>query len=208
MEIHLYSESEDMQLPVLPASFEVSDDQNNETVVIHTQGEVNLLGKSGLRTMEITSMFPANDYAWLDVDADEPFSYIDTLKKWKDDGKIIGLHITDTDIKWNVTIESLKYSEDDATGDVSYTISLKEYRSLEVRVTKKIKTINYTVKNGDTLAKIAYKYLGATKYKKQIYEQNKKVIEKMAKKKGKTSSKHGKYLYKGTKLVIKETMAS
>lgn len=48
MEIHLFDSATDIQLPVLPESFELTDTQNNETVTVHSFGEVNLIGKRGL----------------------------------------------------------------------------------------------------------------------------------------------------------------
>lgn len=226
MEIHISTSIKDIRLPVLPESFEVSDKQNNEVVTVQTTGEVNLIGKTGLRTVDITSIFPAQEYLWSDVhDAEKPYEYINQLKAWKDAGTILSLHVTDTNISWNVSIEELKYSENDATGDVNYTISFKEYRSVAGRITKKTATTKYTVKSKDTLKKLAYKYLGATKYSSTIYTQNKNAIEKAwtkyrnkknkeikaynrkhSKKKAlikDKTSKKGAHLVKGTKLVIK-----
>ena len=72
----------------------------------------------------------------------------------------------------------------------------------------------YTVKKGDTLKKIAKKYLGSASKSKDLYKKNKKVIENAfkkwkkeqnKKKKGSVKAKNsqnGKYLVKGTKLVL------
>lgn len=122
--------------------------------------------------------------------------------------------ITDTDINMTCTMEEMKYSQNDTTGDVNYTLSIKEYRNPEKRIAKKTTKTKYKVKTGDTLAKIAYKHLGKTSYKSTIYDQNKRAIEaafkkhqKVLKKAGKAqvkskTSKKGKYLYKGTILYI------
>lgn len=223
MEIHLVTAEKDLRIPQLPESFEVSDSQNNETVVLHTVGEINLVGKPGLRTVDISSTFPLVINTRCDVEPEPPYDYIKQLKMWKDSGTIVTLHITEGEsdsVTWDATIEELKHSRDDATGDVSYTINLKEYRQLERRVTKKTSTTKYKVKSGDTLKKLAYKYLGATKYSSVIYTQNKNAIEKAAKAyikkynkehpkkklKWKTSEK-GKHLIKGTNLVIKKSEA-
>ena len=55
MEIHIVKDDIDMRIPVLPQSFEISDSQNNESVTIHTMGEINLLGTSGLKTVDLSS---------------------------------------------------------------------------------------------------------------------------------------------------------
>ena len=62
MEIHLKTKELDLRLPVVPSSIEVSDSQGNETAVIHNTGEVNLLGKTGLRTISIQSIWPKRKY--------------------------------------------------------------------------------------------------------------------------------------------------
>ena len=84
------------------------------------------------------------------------------------------------------TIESFSYGEQDATGDIYFTVLLKEYKKITVkkaskkntskRSTKKSTKKKHTVKKGDTLWKIAKKYYGkGSKYKK-IYNANKKKI--------------------------------
>lgn len=237
MKIVLTTTERSIELPVLPAKIEVQSGQNNETVTIHTVGEVNLLGKSGLKTIELSSFFPNQDYIFANNSGRlEPYTYIDILTEWKEKNVIIELTITDTNINFDTTIESLSYSEDDVTGDVNYTISLKEYRSLTRpdRSDKSVKSgsgsagsgskVKYKVKKGDTLKKIAKKYMGKTSYSKKLYTINKKAIEsalkkyvkkenKKIKKYNKThtpkkklitwkTSKKGKHLIPGTVLVI------
>ena len=225
MEIHLKTKELDLRLPVVPPSIEVSDSQGNETAVIHNAGEVNLLGKTGLRTISIQSIWPKKQYYFSDSTPFSPYQAMKLLKRWKDTGTTPILYITNTDISWAVSIENMTYIEDDATGDLSYTLDLKEYKTINRRIEKRTTTIKYKVKKGDTLEKIAYKYLGASKYAKLIYKQNKNAIEKRLKayvraynkkirrynKKHKRkkkllkwkNSKKGKRLIKGTRLVIR-----
>lgn len=60
----------------------------------------------------------------------------------------------------------------------------------------------YVVKKGDCLISIAKKKLGKGSRWKEIYQLNKTVIEKTAKKKGKKSSSNGHWIYPGTKLKL------
>ena len=98
-----------------------------------------------------------------------------------------------------VTIENLKWGEQDGTRDIYFEISLKEYREVTVekvssefikkykkkkkkkkkkgkRGKKSAKAKNYKVKKGDTLYKIAKKHYGDGSKWKNIYNANKKKI--------------------------------
>ena len=230
MEIHIVKDDIDMRIPVLPQSFEISDSQNNESVTIHTMGEINLLGTSGLKTVDLSSFFPGenNDYSFIQGDYPEiggnvskPYQYVEQLIAWMHDKDIVEFYATDTNINWNATLEAVKYSEQDASGDVNYTVTLKEYREANKRLCKKIKTVKYTTKSGDTLKRIAYNLLGNTKYSGDIYSQNKNAIEKAVKAYIKKynkkhpknelsykSSQKGKHICKGIKLTIKKEIAT
>ncbi|WP_314827649.1 LysM peptidoglycan-binding domain-containing protein [Oribacterium parvum] len=100
------------------------------------------------------------------------------------------------------TIESFEWGENDGTGDISYTISFKEYRYISasrssvvqdnassgpadlstpaqtrenLRTEPQTSTQEYTVKKGDTLTAIAKRLTGSSNWK-QIYNANRSVI--------------------------------
>ena len=62
--------------------------------------------------------------------------------------------------------------------------------------------MEYTVKKGDNLWNLAKKYLGKGVKMREIYEANKDVIEKEAKRHGKKDSDSGHWIWEGTKLNI------
>ena len=66
--------------------------------------------------------------------------------------------------------------------------------------TKSSKT--YKIKSGDTLWGISKKFYGNGAKWNKIYNANKSIIEKAAKKRGKKSSSNGHWIYPGTKLTI------
>lgn len=130
------------------------------------------------------------------------------------------------DTSMNVTLEGYEIEEDAEQGtDVKVSsIELKQYKTYGVttiKVKKKSSTTNkktvtkkkvvttkkktvttYTIKKGDTLWLIAKKCLGSGNKWKTVYNANKDIIEKTAKKHGKSSSANGRWLYVGTKLKI------
>lgn len=122
----------------------------------------------------------------------------------------------------NVSLESYDLKESAENGyDVSVSLKFKEYPSYGTakRVTvqnkkkKKVKTVTktvtkskkYTVKKGDCLWKISKKYYGTGSKWRTIYNANKSLIEKTARKYGKKSSSNGWWIYPGTKLTIPVT---
>lgn len=216
MWIGLVDDSDMFRLPVLPPSIKVTDTMNNTTVNVNTLGEVTLIGNKGLKTISgIDTIFPATRYSWMEVDdLMDPEQYVDKIESYMD--KVVRFIATDTNINMLCTIESFEHGLDDATGDISYSLSLKEYKTVKISsyTTKRKHTKTYIVKSGDTLKKIAKKVTGKTSNSKSIYSQNKKVIEKAfkahqkaLKRAGKpqiksNTSKSGKYIYAKTKLVI------
>ena len=183
---------ERIRLPVIPSSFEVNIPHQNTTVNITQLGEINLIGKTGLMNMIIESFFPNQQYNFcLYKDFHRPYEYIKQLLKWKDSGKPIRVIVTGTPINYAMAIESLTYSEVDGTGDVYFSLELKEYKFIStstVRTTTtkngttlttpttsrevKVSAKSYTVKAGDTLWLIAKKLTGDGSNYKAIAKKN------------------------------------
>lgn len=152
----------------------------------------------------------------------EPNSCVKILRNWMNDKTELTLIVSGTWINMDVTIVSFKPKPHGGYGDISYSIvfgkvrDLKIYNTKESKIGKKKKTKsrpkkrgsntgsggsagNYTVKSGDTLYRIARKK-GTTWQK--LYNRNKSIIEKTAKKHGRRSSDHGHWIWPGTKLII------
>ena len=149
----------------------------------------------------------------------EPFRFIVVRKRpRKKDGRL-----WDTNLL--MVIEDMElYESADEGDDVLITFKLKQYKEYGVvkikrktskgktskkkttvkkkRTTKKPKNKTYTVKKGDCLWLISKRFYGTGIYNKKIYQANKTIIEKTARKYGKKSSSNGWWIYPGTKLVI------
>lgn len=193
------SNSDKIMLPVNPESFAFTEKHNNTSVNVNSIGEVNLLGKRDLKTGTISSHFPKRDRNYANNSGRQaPYTYINKLLSWKSSGKPVQLIITGTKINFQVTIETLKYGEQDGTGDVYYDLTLKEYRAVEIKKTKlkktkkkkttkkkskpkrpaaKKKTKNYTVKSGDCLWNIAKRFYGNGAQYTKIYNANRGKIK-------------------------------
>lgn len=228
MEYWLKNGKDTIQLPIRPASFQVSLENSHQTVNVQTRGDVTILGKKGLKTFTLESFFPARDYPFADYAKDRnPWEYVKKILSWQESP--IQLVITKTKINKNVIIKSFEFGEEDGTGDIRYSLTMEDYKppkytkpvkavlekvettkekteKTNTRTDSKTKTKTHVVSGNDTLWSIAKKYYGSGTYYTKIYNANKSVIEKAAKKNGFTSSSRngvkGWWIFDGTKLVI------
>ena len=197
MQIWLEGGGDRMRIPVLPSEYTVTSEQDNTSVTVCDLGEVNLLGKQKLRRIRFPSFFPRYyDNSYCDCRSDKPQKMVERVEKIKRAGKM-KFKIIGAGINMYATIESFEWGENDGTGDINYTLDIKEYRHVSIPSSTLIKesptvptaaetatrevpatqtsTQSYTVKSGDTLSGIARKLTGSTSWQ-AIYEQNKSVI--------------------------------
>ena len=194
MEFWLKKDDTDkIQLPVKPSDYMVGVAHKNTVVNITQLGDINLIGKTGLRDITLSSFFPAKDYNFSNnSDRKEPLTYVEKIDGWRKSGKPIRVIITGT-LNMECTIESFGWGEQDATGDIYYTLVLKEYKKLKTttattsgqaysssssssRSVQSAKSGTYTVKSGDTLSKIAKQYYGDGSQYMKIFNANKDKI--------------------------------
>lgn len=193
MEIWLswQNNKERLRLPVLPPSFDVSVGNANTRVNVNEVGDINLIGKSGLKKISIETFFPAQEYYFCEYAGfPKPYDCVDMIEGWRLSGKPIRLIITETPINLALAIENFSYGERDGTGDVYFTLDLAEYKFLETKTVAKqreytvetkrptVKEVakTYTVKSGDSLWAISKKLTGSGNNWRTIYNKNKKVI--------------------------------
>lgn len=139
------------------------------------------------------------------------------LETWRKSGAKLKLNISGTPFSFWVYIDTYEANKQDAHGSIYYTIEFSKVVNVSVeKVAKKkkragkttgnkrvsLKKKKYTVKKGDCLWNISKKfYKDPTKWRK-IYNANKSVIEKTAKKHGFKSSRQGWWIFPGTSLKI------
>lgn len=195
MQIWLKGSGSRVRIPVLPAEYTVTSEQDNTSVTVCNLGEVTLRGKRKLRQITFSSFFPKHyDSGYCDVRSKSPIAMVKKIEKMKQAGSV-KLIITGI-LSMKVTIESFEWGENDGTGDITYTLTMKEYRTVSIPASTLTKdapaqpagndgtgrdqpeatsTQSYTVVSGDTLSGIARKLTGSTNWQ-TIYEQNKGVI--------------------------------
>lgn len=198
MEFWLIQGSEKLQLPVPPPAYTVGKTSNNSTFLVENIGEVSFIGKSNLTTLpSIETFFPKKVYNFCQYSTfPKPSECVELINKWISSGKPIRYNITGTSVNLECTIESFEYKEQDGTGDIFFTLELKEYRRIVLqtttataatstsktvvtakRVVTKVIPKTYTVKKGDTLSLIAKKVYGNSNKWKDLYNKNKSKIK-------------------------------
>lgn len=180
MQLIISKGAKEVVIPVNPESFEVTDGWNNQELDINQIGLVKMIGKRALKAVTISSFFPGQEYEFLDDDAHagNPWWYVKRLAVWR--GKVIHFATTGTKgvVSWTAVIDDFTYGYKDGTDDIYYSITLTEYKAMDVtREEKENAKVKYTTKQNDNLKTIAKKKLGKSSYAKKVYKQNKKAID-------------------------------
>lgn len=187
------NDKEGFRLPVNPEKVGVTSKGNGETYTISQVGNINVPKDVELETYSLETFFPTQDYSFLVSTYRNPDYYIETIKRWQTNKMPVRYMYVNGSFTINelVTIEEFDYDETGGSLDVNFTLSLKKYVSFEPQKMKVIGTKTssgskttklvkkntplrqnqreeiktYTLIKGDSLWKIAQKYLGSgTRY--------------------------------------------
>lgn len=211
----------EIRIPLLPEKYSI--DGGNTTFVtsdIMSLGEVYTPSGTELRSYswqsELPGEFRKNDPMIRGV-WQPPKYYYDILNEWQKNGTKLTLLIVGSPINTDVYLSEFHAGGAGPFGDLSYEIKFVEARNIVVTSTKVATEAvkrptstsqTYTIKSGDTLWGIAVKSYGSGAKWKTIYDANKEIIEKTAKKYGKKSSDNGHWIYPGVTLTIPNASAS
>lgn len=134
-----------IQLPVAPSSLEMKINNQNKTITLINEGEVNLLKQAGLTDINLEVLLPNVKYPFaVYPDGFQPATfYLDKLEKLKISKKPFQFIVTrlkpsgdllfDTNIK--VSLEDYSIEEDAENGfDITVPITLKQYREYGTKV--------------------------------------------------------------------------
>ena len=118
-----------LQLPVNPSSYSIKTGNNNTVIIVEDLGEVNLLGKPKLAEISLKSFFPNQRYYFCQYsNFPTPYDCVNLIENWRSNNMPIRLVIPGTDVNILCSIEEFEHGEDDGTGDVNFTLTLKEYK--------------------------------------------------------------------------------
>lgn len=133
IEIWLSDSQNRLRLPVLPEMIGITSVGNHEKVMLHSVGEALLKGQQKLKTMEISSYFPARydtNCGYRNIPSPDHASSL--CQGWTDSGTVLQLVITGAPLPVNmpVVIESYAAETGRPVGAVDFKMSLSQYRPL------------------------------------------------------------------------------
>lgn len=195
-----------VQLPIAPHSLSIKIKNQNKTVTLINEGEVNILKMAGLTEIAFDIRIPQTKYPFASYSggfkgADYFLNKLERLKTGQSSFQFIvsrvlpnGKSLFDTNIKVSLEDYEIKEKADDGF-DVVVGVKLKQYRSYGTKTVKispaakpvaqatvdrpadPPKKTTYTVVKGDCLWNIAKKYLGTGSKYTEIYNLNKDKIK-------------------------------
>lgn len=216
-----------IRVPWLPATIEYkAGEQIAATYDILNRGDVQVPSGSGLAKISWESQFPGKNrsrsYLMRGTWAD-PSKYHKILESWLARGTSLNVLVTGYPINKDVILSSYTATPAGGFGDIEYSVEFTDDRDIVITSKKlssgsskpkknkdtnmktKRKTSSYTtytIKQGDTLWGIAQRKLGRGSRWTKIYNLNKSIIEKTAKRRGLRSSNNGWWIFPGTKIQI------
>ncbi len=218
IELSVNNREEVIELPINPATVEFTEKQLNQVITLLNIGEVNLKGERGLKYTKLSNFFPSEKSPFYKYADKSPDKYISMIEEWKTTKAVVRLIITDMKVNLAMLIDELNYSMHEGDDDIYYTITLSEYRTLNVpsvQIRMKVRSNGllerpgpastektHTVVSGDTLWGIAKQNYGSGSSYPKIYGANSGTIEASAKKHGKASSDNGHWIYPGDVYMI------
>ena len=133
MEIYLGTDNDKIRFPVVPSSIGVNRSNNIDTQSVLKLGEVPIFNGTSLKTIELTSFFPNQEYSFCDYTGFmKPYQFSEKIQKWMYEGKPLRIIVTDSPTNMQCLIQQFDTVEQDGTRDLYFTLNLVEYRPIEV----------------------------------------------------------------------------
>ena len=142
MEMYLKNDKHIFRFPILPSTINVQDYAIINDSNITGLGDVAIFGGKGLRTIEISSFFPnpKRKYKFVNYpNYPKQWDCVSKIRGYMNNGEVMRFIVTGTEINFQARITDFTFSQQDGTGDVYYTINLKEYREIKISSTTPVK---------------------------------------------------------------------
>lgn len=184
-----YFYMDDVLLPVTPGALQLKINNNNKTITLINEGEVNVLKSPGLTEISFDVLLPNFNYPFNNQDTQAIDIYLEKLEKLKTSKKPFifsvsrvkpnGDYMYDTSMQVSLEDYTIKEDADKYGFDAMVSVELKQYKEYKTktlttktnskgeqvatvvknRASSKETSKTYTVKQGDTLWTIAKKSL-------------------------------------------------
>lgn len=223
MKIDIYikakGKNQEIRIPLLPEEITVkTGDGKFVTFDIMGKGEVAIPTGVGLSTVGWESEFPGTywpDLSMLRETGKSPTHYHKIIEAWKKAKTPLNIMVTHYPINMDVYVSKYTAKASGPFGSLVYEIEFTESKDIVIKTSSSVvapkisstkrtttKSSTHVVKSGDNCWNIALKYYGNGLEWPKIYQANKEIIERTAKKYGKSSSDNGWWIYPGIRLVI------
>lgn len=132
-EIWIKTNEMNMRLPIAHPEFERLTSASYDDESVLGLGDVAIYKSNGLAKISIESFFPNHNYSFNAYgDVWKVYDYVKWMKKWKNEGTVVRVIYTGTDINQLMTLRDFNYGEKNASGDVHYTADFIEHREIKI----------------------------------------------------------------------------
>lgn len=191
-EKHIITIKNEKYVLPIPMPWEIVDGQKISTVDLMNFGEVEDGSKPAPRTVSLQRFFPTRNMGFVtNAEFRDKWEYVRAFKEAKDKSIEVEYSITGTPIDIKCKITNFTYGREDGTGNVKYTLDLKENKKTieyqendttigEAHVTNDGYGHFWEVKDGDTVFSICkWAYGDSTKFKTLLDKNNLKNINQV-----------------------------
>ena len=167
----------ELVMPVAPESYNVSFENQINTVNITSIGDITYAGYRKATSWTDKFLLPAHSYSFNNAGADtNPKYYIDQLKIWQSNRVLLNYIVSDAAVNIPIYINKVEYGEDDGTNNVKLSVTVTSYykKASSVMSRKDVSketTVKYNI-NTMSFGYLCYKYYGEASLASKLLKYN------------------------------------